>query len=504
MNERNSGAPAAPGNIADLTAAMAAGTLTASALVETYLERIARLDKLTNSIIELNPDAREIARQLDEERAAGTVRGPLHGIPIIVKDNIDTADKMQTTAGSLALVGPPALQDAGVIAGLRAAGAIILGKANLSEWANFRSSRSSSGWSGRGRQTRNPYALDRTPSGSSSGSGVAAAAGFAAATLGTETNGSIVSPSNASGVVGIKPTVGLTSRAGVIPIAHSQDTVGPMARSVADAAAVLGPLTMIDERDPAMAQDGRQAYTDYTQFLDPDALRGARIGVARENYFGYSEHVDRIIEGAIAALRAAGATIIDPADIPTAKALAERQSPVLFYEFKADLNAYLATRPNLPVQTMADIIAFNEAHAAEEMPYYLQELMLRSEEKGPLTEPEYLESLATNQRLAGEEGIDAALKAHNLDALIAPSGAPAPVIDQINGERRLGGSSTPAALAGYPIVTVPAGYAFGMPVNISFMGTAWSEPTLIRLAYAFEQATRVWQPPQFLPTLDLP
>lgn len=504
MNERGSGAPAVPGSIAELAAAMAAGTLTASALVETYLERIARLDGLTRSVVEVNPDARAIARELDEERAAGTVRGPLHGIPIIVKDNIDTADTMQTTAGSLALVGPPAPRDAGVIAGLRAAGAIILGKANLSEWANFRSTRSSSGWSGRGRQTRNPYALDRTPSGSSSGSGVAAAAGFAAATLGTETNGSIVSPSAASGVVGIKPTVGLTSRAGVIPIAHSQDTVGPMARSVADAAAVLGPLTLIDGRDEAMAQEGRRAHADYTRFLDRDGLRGARIGVAREQYFGYSEHTDRIIEAAIAALRAAGATIVDPADIPTAKALAERQSPVLFYEFKADLNAYLATRPDLPVRTLADIIAFNEAHAAEEMPYFRQELLLRAEAHGPLTEPEYLESLATNQRLAREEGIDAALRAHNLDALIAPSAPPAAVIDQIDGDRRLGGASTPSALAGYPIVTLPAGYAFGMPVNLSFIGTAWSEPTLIRLAYAFEQATRVWQPPQFLPTLDLP
>ncbi len=490
--------------IADLAAAMAAGTLTASALTEHYLERIARLDGSTRAVVELNPEARDIARQLDEERAAGRVRGPLHGIPLIIKDNIDTADRMQTTAGSLALVGHPAPQDAGVVTRLRAAGAIILGKANLSEWANFRSSRSSSGWSGRGRQTRNPYALDRTPSGSSSGSGVAAAAGFAAATLGTETNGSIVSPAAASGVVGLKPTVGLTSRAGVIPIAHSQDTVGPMARSVADAAAVLGAIAGPDPRDPATAAGAAHVQPDYTRFLDRDGLRGARIGVARKTFFGYSEHADRIIEGAIAALRAAGATIVDPADLPTAEALAEHPSTVLYHEFKADLNAYLATRPELPVRTLDDLIAFNEAHAAEELPYFLQELLRKAQASGPLTDPAYLEALATGRRLAGVEGIDAALTAHRLDALIAPTAAPASVIDQLNGGPHLGGSSTPAALAGYPLLSLPAGYAFGLPVNITFMGGAWSEPTLIRLAYAFEQAIQVWQPPRFLPTIALP
>ena len=337
-----------PDSIAGLAAAQAAGTFTAAALVEHYLNRIAQYDHLTRSVIELNPDARTIAAELDAERAAGNVRGPLHGIPIIIKDNIDTADQMQTTAGSLALVGAPATQDAGVAAKLRAAGAIILGKANLSEFANYRSTRSSSGWSGRGRQTRNPYALDRNPSGSSSGSGVAAAAGFAAATLGTETNGSIVSPAAASGVVGIKPTVGLTSRAGVIPIAHSQDTIGPMARSVADAAAVLGAIVGADPRDPVTAEAASHTHTDYTQFLDRDGLRGARIGIARKQYFGYSEHTDRIAEAAIAILRAAGATIIDPADIPTAEAIAKQQSDVLAYEFKADLNAYLATRHRHP------------------------------------------------------------------------------------------------------------------------------------------------------------
>lgn len=493
-----------PDSISELAAAQTAGTLTAVTLVEHYLDRIAQYDHLTRSVIELNPDARTIAAELDDERAQGNVRGPLHGIPIIIKDNIDTADQMQTTAGSLALVGAPATQDAGVAAKLRAAGAIILGKANLSEFANYRSTRSSSGWSGRGRQTRNPYALDRNPSGSSSGSGVAAAAGFAAATLGTETNGSIVSPAAASGVVGIKPTVGLTSRAGVIPIAHSQDTVGPMARSVADAAAVLGAIVGADPRDPVTAEAAPHTHTDYTRFLDRDGLRGARIGIARKQYFGYSEHTDRIAEAAIAILRAAGATVIDPADIPTAEAIAKQQSEVLAYEFKADLNAYLATRTGLPVKTLADIIAFNEAHAEEEMPYFGQELLLRAQEKGPLTTPEYLEMLATGQRLGREEGIDAVLQAHNLDALFTPTGAPTFTIDQLNGNRGLGGASTPAALAGYPIVTLPAGYVHGLPVNISFMGTAYSEPTLIRLAYSFEQAAQVWQPPRFLPTIDLP
>jgi amidase len=483
---------------------MADGTLTAVALVDLYLERIARYDYLTHAIVEINPDARAIAQELDAERAAGRVRGPMHGIPVILKDNIDTADHMQTTAGSLALVGPPAHEDAGVVKQLRAAGAIILAKANLSEWANYRSTRSSSGWSGRGRQTRNPYVLDRNPSGSSSGSAVAAAANFAPVTIGTETNGSITSPAGACGVVGIKPTLGLTSRGGVIPIAHSQDTVGPFARCVADAAAALGAMTGIDPRDPATTAAESQSHTDYAQFLDANGLRGARIGVARERFTGYSEHTDAIFESALEMLREAGATIVDPADIPTAKELAERPPTVLDFEFKADLNAYLATRPDLAVRTLADVIAYNKEHAREEMPYYRQEIMERAEATSGLDDPTYLETLATNQRLAGPEGIDAALQAHDLDALVAPTNAPAFTIDQINGNRGLGGSSTPAALAGYPLVTVPAGYAFGLPVNITFMGTAFSEPTLIRLAYAFEQHARVWQPPQFLSTLELP
>ncbi len=493
-----------PGSIAEISAAMESGELAAVALVETYLARIAQLDYLTHAIVEINPDARAIAEQLDAERRAGQVRSAVHGIPVILKDNIDTADKMQTTAGSLALVGPSALQDAGVVERLRAAGAIILAKANLSEWANFRSLRSSSGWSGRGRQTRNPYVLDRTPSGSSSGSAVAAAANFAPVTVGTETNGSITSPAGASGVVGIKPTVGLTSRAGVIPIAHSQDTVGPMARNVADAALMLGAMVGVDPRDPATSVAEGRSYTDYAQFLDTNGLRGARIGVARECFTGYSEHTDAIFEAALAILREAGATLIDPADIPTARELTTRAPTVLDYEMKADLNAYLATRPDLAIHTLADLIAYNEEHAAEEMPYFRQELLVRAQATGGLDDPAYQEALATNQRLAREEGIDAVLQQYDLDALVAPTNAPAFTIDQINGNRNMGGSSTPAALAGYPLVTVPAGYAFGLPVNITFMGTAFSEPTLIRLAYAFEQAAGVWQAPRFLPTLELP
>lgn len=492
------------GSIAALAQAQADGTLSAVSLVERYLERIARLDHQTRAVIEINPEARELAVVLDRERAMGQLRGPLHGIPILIKDNIDTADRMQTTAGSLALVGPPPHQDAGVVAQLRAAGVVLLGKANLSEWANFRSTRSSSGWSGRGRQTRNPHALDRTPSGSSSGSAAAAAAGFAAATLGTETGGSIVSPAGACGIVGIKPTVGLTSRAGVIPIAHSQDTVGPMARTVADAAALLSVITGTDPRDPATLDRPAPQPLDYTTFLDADALRGARIGVARDPYVGNSEHSAAVFEAALATLRAAGATLVDPANIPTVAAISERSTTVLDYEFKADLNAYLATRPDLAVRSLADIIAFNLAHAAEELPYFRQEILERAQACGPLTDAVYLETLARNRRLSREQGIDAILREQHLDALVAPTNTPASTIDQLTGSRSLIDSSSPAALAGYPLVTVPAGQVFGLPLNITFMGTAWSEPTLIRLAYAFEQAAHAWRQPHFLPTIALP
>jgi amidase len=491
--------------IAELQAAMETGELTSRALVEMYLHRIATLDRAgprVNAVIEINPDAGDIAAELDRERRAGRVRGPLHGIPVMVKDNIDSGDRMQTTAGSLALVGQPAPRDATVLARLRAAGAVLLGKTNLSEWANFRSTHSSSGWSGRGGQTRNPHVLDRTPSGSSSGSAAAAAAAFAAATLGTETDGSIISPSHANGVVGIKPTVGLTSRAGVVPIAHSQDTVGPHARCVADAATVLGALVGVDPRDPATAASAGNFHADYRRFLDRDGLRGARIGIARRPYWGYSDKADRIAEEAIRALREAGAVIVDPADLPSAEAM--RNDPcertVLHYEFKHDLNAYLATRVGVPVRTLADVIRFNEEHAAAELKHFGQEHFLAAEAKGPLTDPEYLQALERSRRLGGAEGIDAVMAEHRLDALFCPSGHPAVPIDQVNGERGFGGSSSPSAKAGYPMVTVPAGFDHGLPVGVSFIGRAWSEPTLIRLAYAFEQATRAWRAPRFLPS----
>ena len=494
-------------DIQTLQAWMSSGKATARQLVEAYSARIAELDGRLHSVLEINPEALAIADQLDAERAAGTVRGPLHGIPILLKDNIDTADQMETTAGSLALLGSRPAQDATIARLLREAGAIVLGKANMSEWANFRSTRSSSGWSGRGRQCRNPYVLDRTPGGSSSGSGVAPAASLCAAAIGTETNGSIVSPAAASGVVGIKPTVGLTSRAGIIPISHTQDTPGPLARTVTDAAIVLGALTGRDPRDAATdASDGNR-HTDYTQFLDADALKSAKIGVARAQYFGYSEHTDAIINAAIDVMRERGALVVDPANIPTAKAIAEAASgrDLMFYEFKADLNAYLAERNHPTIKTMADVIAFNLAHADEEMPYFRQELFEKSEAMGPLSEPGYLEALENNRRLSRTEGIDAVLDQLGLDVLIAPTSSPPFTIDEVNGNRVLGSSSTPAALAGYPLLSMPAGYTpHGLPVNLTLMGRAWSEPVLIRIAYALEQALPPRRPPTYLPTLTLP
>ncbi|MCC7368112.1 MAG: amidase [Chloroflexi bacterium] len=494
-------------DVQTLQAWMRDGKVTSRGVVEAYSARIAELDGRLHSVLELNPDALAIADALDAERAGGNVRGPLHGIPILLKDNIDTADGMETTAGSLALLGHRPPQDATVAAKLRAAGAILLGKTNMSEWANFRSTRSASGWSGRGRQCRNPYALDRTPGGSSSGSGVAPAASLCAAAIGTETNGSIVSPANASGIVGIKPTVGLTSRAGVIPISHTQDTIGPLARTVTDAAIVLGALVGLDPRDSATEASAGRAHADYAQFLDTNGLKGARIGVARGVYFGYSEHTDGLVEAAIEVMRACGATIVDPADIPTAREMAQPEAgrEVLLYELKADLNAYLAERGHPTMRTLADLIAFNEAHASEEMPYFRQELFEKAEEKGPLTDWRYQEVLARNFRLSRDEGLDAVLDGLELDALIAPTGSPAAVTDQINGEKRLGGSSTPAALAGYPLISMLAGYTpFGQPVNLTLMGRAWSEPTLIRIAYALEQALPPRRPPTYLPTLALP
>jgi amidase len=491
--------------IAELQAQMASGRLTSRSLVRIYLDRIRALDRngpKLNSVIETNPDAEAIAEALDRERRRGRVRGPLHGIPILLKDNIDTADRMNTAAGSLALVGRPPSQDATVANRLRQAGAVILGKAGLSEWANFRSFHSSSGWSGRGGQVKNPYVLDRNPCGSSSGSGAAPSANLCAASLGTETDGSIVCPSGANGVVGIKPTVGLTSRAGVVPISHSQDTVGPHGRTVADAAAVLGAIaaTAADPRDPATA--GHRGLGDYLRFVDPDGLRGARIGVARAGVTGYSEETDGVYEAAIEAMRGAGAVIVDPADIPTIDQInaGAEEITVLVYEFRRDLNAYLATRSGVPIRTLADAIAFNLAHADEELKWFGQE-WFEVAQADTTSDADYQAALAEARRVGGVDGIDAVLAQHDLDAIVAPTGSPPWTTDLVNGDHFLGASSGPAAVAGYPLISVPAGDAFGLPVGITFMGTAFSEPTLIRLASGFEHVTRARRAPQFLPTL---
>ncbi|MCA1564328.1 MAG: amidase [Acidobacteria bacterium] len=507
-----SAAPAAPSadeleeaTIAGLQEGMRGGKWSARELAEKYIERIERYDRkgpALNSVIELNPDALSLAAALDRERKAGRVRSPLHGVPILLKDNIDTADRMQTTAGSLALVGTPAPRDAFIAARLREAGALILGKTNLSEWANFRSTHSSSGWSGRGGQTRNPYAIDRNPCGSSSGSGVAVAANFAAAAVGTETDGSIVCPSSASGIVGIKPTLGLVSRSGIIPIAHSQDTAGPMARTVADACILLGALTGVDPRDRATQSSGGKSHADYTRFLDAAGLRGARIGVARK-FFGFSDRVDKLMSDAIDALKRAGATIIDPADLPSHGKYDDSEFEVLLYEFKADLNKYLAERGAGVPRSLKELIEFNERNREREMPYFGQEIFIRAQAKGPLTSKAYLAALAKNHRLSRAEGIDAVMTKHRLDAIIAPTGGPPWTTDLVNGDHFSGGSSTPAAVAGYPNINVPAGYVYGLPVGISFFGRAYSEPVLIRLAYAFEQATRHRRPPQFRDTAEL-
>jgi amidase len=490
--------------IAQLRQQLDSGALTVRELTQSYLDRIAAVDRdgpSLNSVIELNPEALSEAATLDQERAEGRPLGPLHGIPLLLKDNIDTAGPMLTTAGSLALAEAPAGADAFIVQRLRRAGALILGKTNLSEWANFRSTHSSSGWSSRGGQTRNPYALDRNPSGSSSGSAVAAAANLCAAAVGSETNGSIISPAQSNGLVGIKPTVGLVSRSGLIPIAHSQDTAGPMARTVADAAALLDVLAGPDPRDAAGLASPERAETGYTQYLDPDGARGMRIGVAR-NFFGFSEQVDQMMAGCLDALRGLGAKIVDPANLDTAAALGEPGLEVLLYEFKAGLNTYLAGRgPGVPVHSLSELIEFNERHRALVMPYFGQEHFLQAEAKGPLTDEKYLQSLAECRRLSREAGLDAVLREHRLDALVAPSGGPAWLTDWINGDHYSGGSSSPAAVAGYPNITVPAGHIFGLPVGISFMGGAYQEPKLLRLAYAFEHATQARRPPTFAPSV---
>lgn len=490
--------------IESIQAAMAGGRLTARALVQAYLDRIERLDRsgpTLRSVLETNPDALAIADALDAERRAKGARGPLHGVPVLLKDNVDTHDRMTTTAGSLALEGSIPARDSFVAERLRAAGAVLLGKANMSEWANIRSDKSSSGWSARGGQCRNPYVLDRNPCGSSSGSGTAVAASLCAVAVGTETDGSIVCPANAVGLVGVKPTLGLVSRAGIIPIAHSQDTAGPMARTVRDAAVLLGALAGADPRDPATA-DARVA-PDYTRTLDAGGLRGARLGVARK-FLGFNREVDRLFEAALAAMKAQGAVIVDPADIPHANEYGDSELEVLLYELKADLNAYLGSLgPGARVRSLADVIAFNEANREREMPFFGQELFLKAQAKGPLTEQAYLDALAKNRRLSRAEGIDAVMDEHRLDAIVAPAGGPAWLTDCVVGDHFSGGSSTPPAVAGYPNVAVPCGFAYELPVGLSFIGRAWSEPALLRIAYAFEQATRFRRAPKFVPSLAL-
>ncbi|HEV8398415.1 MAG TPA: amidase [Gemmatimonadales bacterium] len=493
--------------IAQLQDGMKAGRLTSRAITQAYLDRIAALDRqgpALRAVLETNPDALTIADGLDAERRRGKVRGPLHGIPVIVKDNIDTHDKLQTTAGSLALEGNIAVRDAFIVERLRAAGAVILAKANLSEWANFRSSRSSSGWSGRGRQCRNPYVLDRTPSGSSSGSAVSVSANLCAVAIGTETDGSIVSPANACGIVGLKPTVGLVSRAGIIPIAHSQDTAGPLSRSVADAAALLTALAGADPRDPATADAQGHVEKDYTAFLDANGLKGARIGVQART--GNNPIVDKVLEQAIAVLKAQGAEVVDPAPIDTAGQLGTNERDVLQYEFKADLNAYLATMPaNVKQRTLADLIAWNAANEDREMPFFGQETFIASQARGPLTDQAYLDARAKCLDLTRAKGIDATMDKNKLDAMLGPSGGIASLVDLAGGGGGGGGpgSSQFPAVAGYPHITVPAGFHYGLPLGVSFYGRAWSEPVLIKLAYAFEQATKARKAPQFIPTISL-
>jgi amidase len=492
--------------LAELAASMASGELTAADVTQLYLGRIVALDRVgprLRSLIETNPEAEEIAERLDAERLSGTVRGPLHGIPIVVKDNFDTADRMTTTAGSLALEGHVAARDSEAVARLRAAGAIILAKANMSEWANFRSSRSSSGWSARGGQCANAVAVDRNPCGSSSGSAAAVSANFCAAALGTETDGSVVCPSSVNGIVGLKPTVGLVSRAGIIPVAHTQDTAGPMTRTVRDAATLLGVLAGADPRDPATAPAARFTDTDYTSFLDADGLRSARIGVER-SYFGTEPAVDDLMEEAIRGMAAAGATIVDPANLATRQQIGDPSYRVLLYEFEADLEAYLAAagRPNA-MATLADLIAFNEANAEREMPYFGQEVFEQAVGLGGLDTPEYLEARETGRRLSRDEGIDALMEEHRLDAIVAPTTRPAWKIDLVNRDLGSAGASGPAAIAGYPSISVPLGHVLGLPVGVLFFGRAWSEGVLLRLAYAYEQATRHRRPARLLPSLDL-
>jgi amidase len=492
--------------VAELQEAMGDGSMTARKIAELYLERIEAIDRngpSLNSVIVTNPDALEIADRLDEERRSGSVRGSLHGIPVLLKDNIDTGDRMPTTAGSLALSGTIASRDSFVAARLREAGAVILGKTNLSEWANFRSERSSSGWSGVLGQTKNPYALDRNPCGSSSGSGVAVSANLATLAVGTETDGSVVCPSNANGIVGIKPTVGLVSRSGIVPIAHSQDTAGPMARSVRDAAILLTAMAAEDPDDPATTDVAAGRHDDYSKFLDEGALAGKKIGVWRER-LGFHERVDAVMESALEAMRAAGADLVDPVELPGVRDVGEHEYEVLLYEFRTNIEKYLAGRgADTTVRTLEELIAFNEANREREMPYFEQEIFLKAIEKGPLTDSAYIEARAACLRLTRDEGIDKAVGEHGLDAIVGPTGGPAWVTDLVNGDHFGGGSSRAAAVSGYPSVTVPAGFVHGLPVGISFVGPAWSEPTILAIAYAFEQVTGARRPPRYRSTAEL-
>jgi amidase len=492
--------------IAELQEAMQSGRLTAAGLVDVYRQRIEAIDRsgpTLRSVQEINPDAPAIAAALDAERRTRGPRGPLHGIPILLKDNIATADKLETTAGALALVGARPREDATIARRLREAGAVILGKASMSEWAYFKSAPGSSGWSGRSGQSRNPYALDRTPCGSSSGSAIAVAASLVTVSIGTETDGSIVCPSGVNGVVGIKPTVGLTSRAGVIPISATQDTVGPFGRTVADAATVLGALVGVDPRDAASQASAGKSTPDYRVALERDGLRGARIGVPRDGYFGYSAKADAVVNEALTVMQSLGAVVVDPVKIPNfdRAALTASERIVLLYEFKAGVNAYLADlAPGAKVKTLEDVIAFNKRNAGDNLPFFGQELLEQAQAKGPLTDPEYLEAVEKVRRLAGPEGFDVVMDEQKLDALVAPTTTPAWPVDLVNGDQFRGSSAKSAAIAGYPLVSVPAGHAQGLPVGLTFMGRAWSEATLIKLAYAFEQATRARRPPQYRAT----
>jgi amidase len=486
----------------ELQGALLAGRLTAAALARRCLERIDALDRrgpALRAVIEANPDALAIAAALDRERRERGPRGPLHGVPVLVKDNLDTADRMATTAGSLALAGAPRpARDATAVERLRAAGAVLLGKTNLSEWANFRSTRSTSGWSGRGGLTRNPHALDRNPSGSSSGSAVAVAAGFCPVAIGTETDGSIVSPASCCGIVGVKPTVGLVSRAGIIPISATQDTAGPMARTVRDAAILLAAIAGPDPRDPATAE-ATDHVADYVGALDPGALRGARLGVVK-SLLGQHPGVDAVIHPALDVLRARGATLVEVELSSTAYDDAELE--VLLHEFKAGLDAYLAGRGG-EVRDLGALIAFDARNAARELPFFGQDLLEKAQAKGGLSEAGYREALTKCRRLSRAEGIDALLAQHRLDALVAPTGAPAWTTDLVNGDRAVLSASTFAAVAGYPHVTVPAGFAWGLPVGLSFFGGAWTEARLLALAFAFEQATRARRAPRYAKVADV-